>query len=541
MTNEKKRVYCLYRVSTDKQVDYNDNNAADIPMQRKACHRFADEKGWEIIHEEQEEGVSGHKVRAEHRDKLQIIKEHALQGKFDILLVFMFDRIGRIADETPFVVEWFVRNGIQVWSTQEGEQRFDNHTDKLLNYIRFWQADGESEKTSIRTRTSLHQLVEGGGFKGGLAPYGYDLVKSGRLNKRKHEVSMLQIKEEEAAVVRIIFEKYVKEGFGPQRISTYLNNKGYRFKTGKMWHPATVRGILGNLTYTGVLRCGDARSEEIEELKIIPMELFEAAQAIRNARTNENRQTPIVPLNTKGESLLAGNVYCGHCGARLTLTTNGRYRKLACGGVDTTQRIRYVCYGKTRKQTQCDGPTGYTMHLLDDKIDKVIRQVFYRMKGISKSELVAKRYEEEIAQRNAHFSAANAAYNKAAAELSDLKAEIIKSIRGESAFPKDVLAELISEAEENCRQLAEAVEQAKEDVSETEAITKELRKQHDEIISFAELYDSAGIEAKKMVVSALIKRVEVSRDYKLKIFFNFNLDQFLFGLDVGVPFNHGGV
>lgn len=76
----------------------------------------------------------------------KIIKEYARKGKFDILLVFMFDRIGRIADETPFVVEWFVRNGIRVWSTQEGEQRFDNHTDKLLNYIRFWQADGESEK-----------------------------------------------------------------------------------------------------------------------------------------------------------------------------------------------------------------------------------------------------------------------------------------------------------------------------------------------------------------------------------------------------------
>ena len=41
MMSEKMRVYCLYRVSTDKQVDYGDNNAADIPMQRKACHRFA--------------------------------------------------------------------------------------------------------------------------------------------------------------------------------------------------------------------------------------------------------------------------------------------------------------------------------------------------------------------------------------------------------------------------------------------------------------------------------------------------------------------
>ena len=32
------RVYCLYRVSTNKQVDHDENNQADIPMQRKACH-----------------------------------------------------------------------------------------------------------------------------------------------------------------------------------------------------------------------------------------------------------------------------------------------------------------------------------------------------------------------------------------------------------------------------------------------------------------------------------------------------------------------
>ena len=182
----------------------------------------------------------------------------------------MFDRIGRIADETPFVVEWFVRNGIRVWSTQEGEQRFDNHTDKLLNYIRFWQADGESEKTSVRTRTSLRQLVEEGHFKGGNAPYGYDLVKSGRINKRKHELYELHINEREAAVVRIIFDKYVHEGYGPQHIATYLNGNGYRARSGKCWHPASIRRMVRNLTYTGVLRCGDAHSELIPELQIIP-------------------------------------------------------------------------------------------------------------------------------------------------------------------------------------------------------------------------------------------------------------------------------
>ena len=92
-----KRVCCLYRVSTGKQVDYDNNNEADIPMQRKACHKFAEQMGWDIVFEEQEEGVSGHKVRAENRDKIQNIMELARKKQFDVLLVFMFDRIGRIA------------------------------------------------------------------------------------------------------------------------------------------------------------------------------------------------------------------------------------------------------------------------------------------------------------------------------------------------------------------------------------------------------------------------------------------------------------
>lgn len=41
----KNRVCTLYRVSTDKQVDHNDKNQADIPMQRKACHALLRKDG----------------------------------------------------------------------------------------------------------------------------------------------------------------------------------------------------------------------------------------------------------------------------------------------------------------------------------------------------------------------------------------------------------------------------------------------------------------------------------------------------------------
>ena len=44
--NVQNRVACLYRVSTTKQVDHDDQNQADIPVQRKACREYAEKMGW---------------------------------------------------------------------------------------------------------------------------------------------------------------------------------------------------------------------------------------------------------------------------------------------------------------------------------------------------------------------------------------------------------------------------------------------------------------------------------------------------------------
>ena len=501
-------------------------------MQRKACHDFADKMGWIIVGEEKETGVSGYKVSADDRDKLQLIKKYAEQGKFDILLVFMFDRLGRKSDETPFVVEWFAKKGVRVWSVKEGEQRFESHTDRLTNYIRFWQADGESQKTSMRTKTALGQMVEEGRFRGGNAPYGYRLEKSGILNKRKHEVCELALNEAEAAVVRTVFEKYVHEGYGAQRIATYLNNQGYRARTGKMWHHASIRGIVCNLTYTGILRCGESRSQELPHLQIISPELFEAAQHIRTSRANSAEQERHIPLNTRGNSLLAGNVYCGHCGARLSLTTNGKAYPCKEDPNRVVKRVRYVCYGKTRKQTDCDGQTGYTAHILDGIIDKLVRQIFERMKAIPKSDIVNIRYREKMEERKSLLHSVRAEYAKAAADLETLKGEVIKTIRGESTFSKELLSSLIAEAEAKCQELQENMETAQAAYDEGKTVLASLNAQYDDIISWAEMYDTASMEAKKMIVNCLIKRVDVYRDYKLHIDFNIDFEQFCGGLDI---------
>ena len=73
----------------------------DIPLQKIECRKFAQNHGWRVVAEAAEKGISGSKVSASKRDVIQKLREEAEKKTFDILLVYMFDRLGRIDSETP--------------------------------------------------------------------------------------------------------------------------------------------------------------------------------------------------------------------------------------------------------------------------------------------------------------------------------------------------------------------------------------------------------------------------------------------------------
>ena len=108
----------------------------------------------------------------------------------------------------------------------------------------------------------------------------------------------------------------------------------------------------------------------------------------------------------------------------------------------------------------------------------------------------------------------------------------IKTIRGESTFSKELLSSLIVEAEAKCQELQENMEKAQAAYDEGKTVLASLNAQYDDIISWAEMYDTASMEAKKMIVNCLIKRVDVYWDYKLHIDFNIDFEQFCGGLDI---------
>ena len=462
--------------------------------------------------------------------------DNARKGKFDILLVFMFDRIGRRAEETPFVVEWLINHGIQVWSVNEGEQRIDTHVDRLTNYIRFWQADGESQKTSMRTKAALGQMVQEGRFRGGSAPYGYDLVPSGTYNKRKHEVFKLEINPDEAKVVRMMFDLCVGSGYGRFKIANFLSEMGIKTRDGKNWHEATVGHILHNIMYTGVLRSGSTQSKAFPDLQIISPENFELAQKLMAERANECNALRTMPRNTRGQSLLSGNVFCGHCGGRLTLTTNGTTRINAAGEKVGRKRIRYVCYNKTRKRSNCDGQTGYTMHILDKMVTDILHQVFDRMRSVEENEIISRTHRSAMVSLKKRLADAKAESAKAAKEYESLKLEIIKAVQGESAFPMDVLSELVNNARTRMldanAQLTELNEEVEKSNQRIEAIKADYRR----IMEWSEMFDGSDMDVKKMIAGYIIKRVDVYSDYRLHIEFNMSFAQFELGLETEVEY-----
>lgn len=195
----------------------------------------------------------------------------------------------------------------------------------------------------------------------------------------------------------------------------------------------------------GILRSGETYSEPFEELQIIKPELFQMAQSLMSERTNASKEYRTMPLNTTGQSLLSGNVFCGHCGGRLTLTTNGKVYRQADGTPVKKKRIRYVCYNKTRHRKECDGQTGYTMHILDGIIETILHQVFDKMKCTSSDMIIGGACQKQMALLRSDLQRVKAENTKANKEYESLKAEVLKAVQGKSALPLDVLNEVLSE------------------------------------------------------------------------------------------------
>ena len=522
-----KRVMCLYRVSTKGQVDPQD----DIPMQRRECLDFITKQhDWKFTGELMEKGVSGYKVSANKRDAIQEIRTKAERKEFDVLLVFMFDRLGRREDETPFLVEWFIDHGIEVWSTREGQQRIENRADKLINYIRYWQAGGESEKTSIRVKAAHSQMTADGIWRGGPCPYGYKLVHKGRIGKKNRPLYDLEIDPETGIIVREIFELAGKHDCGAWQICNHLNNKYPDDKT--VWTRPTVMTILKNVIYTGRMHMNDVVSAPIESLRLVTDAEFEFVQhAIKNRilhrydsrRESENGILEAGKTKTSvyGASLLSGILYCGHCHKKLV----GSYcvRNLE---THTYHRPIYRCYNGAIDARECGGQTVYSAKKIEDEIDRVIHQYFDSVKSAVDSIWKEQARRQKESTTLSLIKRCEGELERLNARRETIEKEIINCLMGESKLTAEALNPMLNDIRNRIDATEKVMADLQREKDNEESHLQFLTNQYQCIMEWADSYDLMQQDEKKMVLAHLIERIEVYRGYHITVKFYVALEDF---------------
>lgn len=518
-----KRVACLYRVSTKKQVDQVKD---DIPMQKIACHEFAEKMGWMITIEKEEKGISGFKVSANKRDAIQVLKEAALHDEFDVLLVFMFDRLGRIDNETPFILEWFTEHGISVWSVNEGEQKVETHTDKLMNYIRFWQASGESEKTSIRVRTRLQQMTTDGIYTGGVVPFGYKLENRGRMNKKGQPMRDLVVDPDLVSVVKMVFSKVKDEGYGTHKIATMLNEMGYTTNKLAQFQANNVHRMLKNEIYRGFFVKGSVRSERIEELQIISDADFLKVQDILQMRNGKNEKKRTVAMSNRSKSLLGGNIYCAHCGCRLTGSRHIEKYVRRDGTETRKEHPIYVCYHRSRGLNDCDGATTYMAEKVDSAVMDVLRMIFANIAGCPEEEKIQQAYKSVVEASQQEQRRLAATLEKDQKQLELMRLEIPKAILGESTFSQEDLSSVITVLREKITASEKRLTEIQNEVAEKKEMSDGIIPAYRQFRTWASEFEESSIEAKKMIVNEIFSRIEIGKGYKIRCIMNFTYKQF---------------
>ena len=72
----------------------------------------------------------------------------------------------------------------------------------------------------------------------------------------------------------------------------------------------------------------------------------------------------------------------------MVLTSNNTSYVTADGNKVNRRRIRYICYQKTRHRCLCSGQTGYTAHILDEKVEHVIYRLLEQLGSVEESFLL---------------------------------------------------------------------------------------------------------------------------------------------------------
>jgi len=502
------------RVSTEDQA----REGYSLEVQEEKCRQKARELGCDHVEVFREEGVTGELLN---RPALTALRERIRQGGVDWFICLDPDRLSRKLVFQLIVTEEIIKAKVEIdYVNYEWQNTADG---RLFYQVRGAISEFEKEKIRMRTEEGKRKKAEKGGMTHNPGIYGYSYDK---------ETDVLLINEDEARVVRMMFAWVLEAGpgkyVGPYEVARRLNDlripppRGSKEKDKEpLWYRGTVRRMLTNESYTGVLhiRVEDSAGvknnryrppeEKIHRKKrprdewctvqipaIIDRQTWEEVQfRLREARR-------VKPGRAIEKYLLSGIVQCGVPGCGHTMHGNRIKKKLR----DRLEYYKYyVCTAKSPGipgQERCRSsnvPAGQLEKIVWNKVagwlaDPRVLAKELMEQGIGDN---LRRLEEEI--------------TAVKQQLDEAVAERNRIIRGyqKGLIPEDEADKILLEIKERVERMEARLSELNEESRRQQLLEEEQQTLKDAVNEFAGRLDELTFEEKQYVIRLLVDKVIV--------------------------------
>jgi site-specific DNA recombinase len=362
------------RVSTKEQ----EQDGTSLQSQLEDIQRYAEKNGLKLVADFSDDASGMTLYRSGIADAMAMLAE----GNAGVFIAYDSDRVSRNPRDYLHFREQLVEWDVELHYSQRGKVDLTSFGGRVIESIQGEFALEWRRKLLTLTREGKREKAkEGKVVVAQRPPYGYRL-----------ENGYLVIHEDEARIIRLIFQLYTQDGYSLSDIAQYLTQQRIpshadihaKMSHPKRWHRGfwahtSVKQIIKNETYAGVWHWGKGRQETYRQdgkrkVKYIPnpKELWIAIEvpAIIDRPTWEKAQTKLATnqrdasRNTRHQYLLAKRLTCGVCGLRMY--------------ADFKQKMYYYCPSHARTKFPgyqwCDLPY-FRGDLLEEDIWRSVKEM----------------------------------------------------------------------------------------------------------------------------------------------------------------------
>jgi site-specific DNA recombinase len=485
-----------------------------LEAQKDRLRRYAYGNDMQIVGEYSDAGFSGKNIqgRADFQRMLNDIE--AQKDDVSYVLVFKLSRFGRNAADVLYSLQLMQDYGVNLICVEDGIDSSKEAGKLMISVI---SAVAEIERENIRTQTMAgrEQKAREGRWNGGFAPYGYTL-KDGNL----------VVVEDEAAVIRVIFERYIHTSDGIHGVAEYLNKHGYQKKVRQngylqLFSRSFVDGVLDNPVYMGKIAYGRRRTEKKvgtrNEMHVIEQDEFPVYDGQHEAIVSEEDWNLAQAKKQKRSfqrdafkdpshaHILSGILICPCCGKKLYGNVSKAHSK------DKKTRYYYYCrHVRNATGHECTFRTSIDQAEIDRIVARVISAMVHDErfataiqakigKAINTDDL-----EQELQALQANLRQVENAKSRLETQMDLLDDTDPHYDRKMVDLQRryDEKYDVIAELEEQIGEVRRKIRNIHQEVVTSENIYKIL-------LSFDDLYSCLEEKEKKELMQAMIEKIEI--------------------------------